>query len=139
MGIFFLDIDNFKDVNDTYGHHIGDELLLSVAERLSKHMREYDAVFRISGDEFTLIAEQLKNARSAEIVAQKIHAILEGIHILDGQRVEASVSVGGSIYPDHGEDRQLLIRLADAAMYVAKNSDQIDYKIYAKEDDSPDK
>ncbi|HKJ27115.1 MAG TPA: diguanylate cyclase [Anaerolineales bacterium] len=135
VAVFFLDIDNFKTVNDTYGHHIGDTLLKSIAERLTHNLREHDTISRISGDEFTIVTEQLKSARSAPNLAKKIHTLLEGKYQLLEHTIDVSVSVGGSIYPDHAEDFETLIRMADAAMYKAKNSTDLHYVIYQPGDD----
>ena len=132
FAVFFLDIDNFKEVNDTYGHHIGDELLTAVANRLNNNLREHDTVSRISGDEFTLITEQLNHADHVEVVAKKINSILQGCYQLSGNDIEVSVSIGGSIFPLHGSEYETLLRKADAAMYQAKNSETLTYKIYAE-------
>ncbi len=133
VAVFFLDVDNFKVINDTYGHHIGDELLKAIAERLTNHLREHDTVSRISGDEFTLITEQLTNVSSAERLARKISNILERTYRIEKYEIEVSVSVGGSVFPDHADSHEALIRLADQAMYTAKNSAEIHYCIYQPE------
>ncbi len=130
LAVFFLDVNNFKHINDTYGHYIGDELLISIAQRLRNNLREYDTVSRISGDEFTLITQQLKHSDHAEIVAKKIYQMLDGEYQLKTETVQISVSVGGSIFPDHGTDFESLIRRADEAMYQAKKSNPPHYKIY---------
>lgn len=134
IAVFFLDIDNFKAVNDTYGHHIGDLLLKSIAERLTNNLRDHDTVSRISGDEFTLIAEQIKDRENVDMLAEKIHSILEGTYKLGEHTIHVSVSVGGSIYPDHAEDYETLIRMADASMYKAKNSQHLHHVIYKNGD-----
>jgi len=133
VAVFFLDVDDFKSVNDTYGHYIGDLLLKSIAERLSNNLRKYDTISRISGDEFTLVAEQLKNSSNGARIAEKIHEFLHGKYQLGQHRLDVSVSIGGSIYPDHGEDYATLIRLADTAMYQAKNSPDRYYVMYSPE------
>jgi len=130
LGVFFLDVNDFKSINDSYGHLIGDKLLVEIANRLRLNLREYDTVSRISGDEFTLIAHQLKQFDHARIVAEKIYAMLSGEYILQDQRIEISVSVGGSIFPDHGNNYETLIRLADEAMYAAKKSEGPYFRIY---------
>ncbi|MGD2028119.1 MAG: diguanylate cyclase [Anaerolineales bacterium] len=132
FAVFFLDIDNFKQVNDTFGHHIGDELLTAVASRLKNNLREHDTVSRISGDEFTLITEQLNDESHVEIVAKKINSILQGSYQLSGTDIEVNVSIGGSVFPLHGSEYETLLRKADAAMYQAKNSETRSYKIYAE-------
>jgi len=131
FAVFFLDIDNFKQVNDTYGHQVGDELLTAVAGRLKNNLREQDTVSRISGDEFTLITEQLHHIDHVEVVAQKINSILQGCYHLSGNDIDVSVSIGGSIFPLHGNEYETLIRKADAAMYNAKNSKSLNFTIYS--------
>ena len=133
LAVYFMDVDNLKAVNDTYGHHIGDELLKVIAERLHTSLREYDTISRISGDEFTLIAEQIKSAENAKVVAEKIHNLLCGKYQLEEHLLDINISIGGSIYPDHGEDFESLLQRADAAMYQAKNSSSISFKIYGTE------
>jgi diguanylate cyclase (GGDEF)-like protein/PAS domain S-box-containing protein len=128
--VFFLDVDDFKSVNDTYGHHIGDALLKSIAERLRNNLRAHDTISRIAGDEFTLVTEQLKSPENAHKLARKIHSILKGTYKLGPHTIEVDVSVGGSIFPDHGDNYDTLIRLADAAMYQAKNSPELHYAIH---------
>lgn len=131
LAVFFLDIDNFKQVNDTYGHQVGDELLTTIANRLTKNLRKHDTVSRISGDEFTLIAEQINRDSHVEIVARKIHNILEGEYQIGELTIYVNVSVGGSIFPTHGNTYDILIQKADAAMYQAKNSQDISFCIFS--------
>ena len=130
LGVFFLDVNNFKSINDTYGHLVGDLLLMEIANRLRSTLREYDTVSRISGDEFTLIAEQLKQYDHAHIVAEKIYTMLSGEYLIQDQRIEISVSVGGSIFPDHGNNYETLIHKADEAMYAAKKSSSPHFRIF---------
>ncbi len=129
LAVFFLDLDNFKIVNDTYGHHVGDELLKAIANRLQNNLREYDTISRISGDEFTLIAEQIKSPEIAQKLAAKIHNFLSGKYQIRQHMVDVSISIGGAIYPDHGEDFGTLLQQADAAMYTAKKSPHTHVKI----------
>jgi len=129
LAVFFMDVDNFKSVNDTYGHHIGDELLKSIANRLRTNLREYDTISRISGDEFTLIGEQIKTIGNAKGLAAKVHGFVSGKYQLHEHMVTINVSVGGAIFPDHGEDYSTLLQKADAAMYAAKKSPNISVKI----------
>ena len=129
LAVFFLDVNDFKSVNDTYGHHIGDELLISIAGRLRNSLREYDTVARISGDEFTLIAEQISTTESVNKVARKIEKSLCGKYQLQEHMLDISISIGGAIFPDHGEDFETLLQRADAAMYFAKNNPDLPYKI----------
>lgn len=133
VGVFFLDVDDFKSVNDTYGHHIGDELLKSIASRLTKNLREYDTVSRISGDEFTLIMEQLQSHQDAIHVAQKVVDFLSGKYQIHEHALNINISVGGAIFPDHGHDFETLIQRADAAMYQAKQASDNRFRIYQPE------
>ncbi|MFN2145003.1 MAG: diguanylate cyclase domain-containing protein [Anaerolineales bacterium] len=127
--VFFLDVNKFKEVNDTYGHHIGDELLKSIAGRLRNSLREYDTVARISGDEFTLIANQIENKEVANYVAGKVAKLLCGKYQIQDHVIDVNISIGGALYPDHGEDFETLLQRADAAMYMAKNDPKVDFKI----------
>jgi diguanylate cyclase (GGDEF)-like protein/PAS domain S-box-containing protein len=122
LGVFFLDVDDFKSVNDTYGHHIGDELLKSIAGRLTNNLRESDTVARISGDEFTLIMEQLNSREDAIHVAQKVVDFLSGKYQIREHSLNITISVGGAVFPDHGHDFETLLQRADAAMYQAKQA-----------------
>jgi diguanylate cyclase (GGDEF)-like protein len=131
VAVFFLDVDNFKSVNDTYGHHIGDALLQSIAERLKNNMRGYDTISRISGDEFTLIAEQIKSIESARALGAKIHEFLCGQYQIGELSIEVLISIGGSVFPDHGDNFETLLQKADAAMYAAKNSPDERVKIFS--------
>lgn len=130
LAVFFLDIDNFKQVNDTYGHQVGDELLTALADKLTENMRKHDTVSRISGDEFTLIAEQINRDSHVEVVARKIYKILQGQYQIGEHSIYVQVSVGGSIFPTHGSSYDVLIQKADAAMYQAKNSEGAHYHIH---------
>ncbi len=134
LAVLFMDLDRFKRINDTMGHHVGDLLLKAVASRLQKSMRESDTVARFGGDEFILILEQLVHRDDA---VQVTHRILESFRkpfVLDGHTIRETPSIGISFYPDHGESLEILIRNADAAMYVAKEDGRNNFKIF---DDGP--
>jgi cyclic di-GMP phosphodiesterase Gmr len=121
FALAFLDIDNFKHINDYYGHVIGDGLLVEVAKRLGLELRESDMLSRISGDEFLLL---LNPIRSQQEVAEYIHFILQRLRapfFIDGSEIFASTSIGVSLYPDHGSNYDLLRQNADIAMYRVKN------------------
>ncbi|MGA7802706.1 MAG: EAL domain-containing protein, partial [Gammaproteobacteria bacterium] len=120
MALLFLDLDRFKNVNDSLGHAVGDRLLVQVAERLATHMRAEDTLARLGGDEFTVLLEDLDNAEQAATVARKLHqALTESFHI-DAREIFVAGSVGISLYPGDGEDVDTLMKHADAAMYRAK-------------------
>jgi diguanylate cyclase len=120
-GLLLLDLDNFKVVNDTLGHHCGDKLLQQVALRLSETLRSADVVCRIGGDEFAVIVESNGIATESDGVAQKILAALSTPFMLDTQEIYVTASVGVSLYPHDASDIQTLTRNADTAMYHAKN------------------
>ncbi len=121
FALAFLDIDNFKHINDYYGHGIGDALLTEVAKRLGLDLRESDMLSRISGDEFLLL---LNPVQSEHEVAEYIRFVLERLKapfFIDGSEIFASTSIGVSLYPDHGSSYDVLRQNADIAMYRVKN------------------
>jgi diguanylate cyclase (GGDEF)-like protein/PAS domain S-box-containing protein len=120
LAVFLLDLDNFKEINDTLGHGWGDQTLRVVAERLQSCVRKSDTVSRLGGDEFTILLEGIANRESCNIVANKVlNAISQPIE-LSGQVFRLTASLGISVYPDHGEDGETLLKHADVAMYRAK-------------------
>jgi c-di-GMP phosphodiesterase Gmr len=121
FAIAFLDIDNFKHINDYYGHSIGDWLLIEMARRLGFDLRESDMLSRISGDEFVLLLNPIQNQREVE---DYIHATLQRLKapfFIDGSEIFASTSIGVSLYPEHGGSYEVLRQNADIAMYRIKN------------------
>lgn len=132
IGLMFIDIDGFKEVNDTYGHQAGDELLQHFAQYLLDAVREEDTVARLGGDEFTIILEELHNAENAIIVADKIlQSVADKIKLTE-QEVIIGASIGISIYPDNGDNAQNLLKNADVAMYQAKKLGKNQYQFYKK-------
>ncbi|HEY0167614.1 MAG TPA: EAL domain-containing protein [Jatrophihabitans sp.] len=121
FGLLLIDLDHFKEVNDTLGHHVGDQLLIHFAERLSNSVRPTDHVARLGGDEFAVI---VPNADEAEVfgVAERIRASLENPVSLEGMRLEIEASIGLAMHPEHALLAEDLLRLSDVAMYVAKES-----------------
>jgi len=119
--LLFIDLDHFKQVNDTLGHLAGDCLLQQVADRLSSCVRQGDTIARLAGDEFTVILEDITEARDSAVVAQKILSLMAEPFDLQGHEARISSSIGVALYPTDAEDPQTLIKLADAAMYQAKN------------------
>lgn len=111
LGILFIDLDNFKKVNDLRGHPVGDQLLASVGSCLSKVMRSEEMVARLGGDEFAVLIRRLKSPQEAEIVAARLLKALEP---------QVTASIGISLYPFDGEDEEILLRHADAAMFRVK-------------------
>ena len=122
VAVLFVDLDNFKPVNDTLGHHVGDRLLQTVAERLTGAVREADTVARLGGDEFTVILESLGDANDVPLIVQKIIDAISQPMQVDGQEVITTASIGVSLYPADSTDADDLLRQADTAMYRAKAS-----------------
>ncbi|MBU0592836.1 MAG: diguanylate cyclase [Gammaproteobacteria bacterium] len=118
--LMFLDLDRFKSVNDTLGHHIGDLLLQEVASRIRACVRESDTVARLGGDEFTVLLLQVADRESAAIVARKIIAAFAEPFVLGGHELQSSTSIGIALYPLDTEDCDKLVKCADSAMYEAK-------------------
>lgn len=122
ISLLFMDLDGFKDVNDTLGHEAGDRLLTEVAERLANCVREEDTVARLGGDEFTVILTGAQQRRDVQLVAQTIIDSLARPFDLAQQPVRISVSVGISRYPQNADEPLALLQAADQAMYNAKNA-----------------
>ena len=120
LAVLFLDLDDFKTVNDTYGHHIGDQLLIAFAKRLEGIFRKSDTFARLSGDEFAVILETISSHKDVAKIAQKTIALCSTPYKLDGNDVLVMLSMGISIYPEDGRDADTLLQRADAAMYRAK-------------------
>lgn len=130
LAVMFMDLDNFKHINDSLGHAVGDQLLLSVAQRLVACVRHSDTVSRQGGDEFLLLLPLIEHAEDAALSAQKILAALALPHHINQEYLHISVSIGISIYPADGQDAQALIKSADTAMYYAKNNGRNTYKFF---------
>lgn len=122
LAVMFVDLDGFKPVNDTYGHQAGDGLLMAVAQRMQACVRHTDTVGRVGGDEFVVLLPLVVSVQAAKIVADKICQSLSQVMVVDGHELVISASVGVAIYPDHASDQFALLRQADEAMYLAKNS-----------------
>jgi diguanylate cyclase (GGDEF)-like protein/PAS domain S-box-containing protein len=130
MALMFLDLNGFKQVNDTLGHDCGDRLLQGVAQRLKACIREADIVARLGGDEFTVLMTDITQRDDVDIVLGKILGVFESPFILDGAAVESATSIGVSIFPDDGESGEDLMKKADSAMYEAKKSGKNACKFY---------
>jgi len=120
LALLYIDLDRFKQVNDTYGHAIGDLLLREVGHRIRHCVRESDTIGRIGGDEFVVLLNSIKLPEHASVIAEKIRVSLGQPFELAGQHVDISASLGIAVYPEHGDEKKLLIRHADSAMYRAK-------------------
>ena len=120
IAVMFMDLDGFKNVNDDYGHLVGDELLQQVSKRVVTTLRESDTIARIGGDEFTLIITDIDNKESVAKIANKILATIQQTFSLHGNKFNISASIGISIFPENSEDISMLVKQADLAMYKAK-------------------
>jgi diguanylate cyclase (GGDEF)-like protein/PAS domain S-box-containing protein len=132
FALLCMDLDDFKSVNDTYGHEAGDRLLQEVSKRLVSAMRESDPIARMGGDEFIGICLMITTPEEADIVARKIIAIQSEPYDLKGHRFSIGVSIGISIYPVDGDDAETLLSRADEAMYRVKKSSKGQYLRYSK-------
>jgi diguanylate cyclase (GGDEF)-like protein len=128
VALLFVDLDNFKKINDSMGHSVGDALLQSVAKRLQACVRASDTVSRLGGDEFVVLLTEVTMAQDAVIVAGKLITAMFEPHIIGSHRVRITVSVGIGLYPDDGEGAESLLARADAAMYSAKKAGRNTYR-----------
>jgi len=133
LSLLFLDLDRFKDVNDTLGHDAGDLLLKAVADRLRSCVRQSDTVARLGGDEFVVLLNSVKNERDSAIVAEKILELLAEPVRLHGKEVFTSTSIGVVMHPDDGRDAETLLKHADMAMYAAKDKGRNNFQFYSEE------
>lgn len=132
LALLFIDIDEFKHINDTYGHGVGDDVLKHVAQCLTASVREADTVSRQGGDEFVILLTEVAQPADAVQVAQKLIAAL-GVPKRFGDHVlQLTVSVGISVYPDHGDEAETLVEMADAAMYRAKRQRKGSYMVHGE-------
>lgn len=131
--ILFVDLDRFKNINDSLGHAAGDELLREVAKRLRANLRTEDIVSRLSGDEFVIVLVNIARSDDAGLVAQKILSSLNQPIFLEGQEISISASIGISVYPWDGDNLDSLLKNADTAMYRAKDQGKGTYTFYAHE------
>ncbi len=133
LALFFIDLDHFKEINDSLGHTVGDEVLQSVTQRLSKIIRAEDTLARLGGDEFTIIAEGVEQSQNASLLALKILKALAEPVIVNENTLYISSSIGISLYPGDGENAQDLLKYADAAMYKAKEEGRNNFQFYSAE------
>ncbi|HYS53368.1 MAG TPA: EAL domain-containing protein [Thermoanaerobaculia bacterium] len=131
VAVFFLDLDRFKDINDSLGHSTGDGLLKAVAERIRRCVREGDTVARFGGDEFTLLIPRIDQVEDAAKIAQKILETLKIPFSIHDHELFVTTSIGISICPNDGSDPETLVRNADTAMYRAKDQGRDNYQLYA--------
>lgn len=130
FALLFLDLDGFKDINDSLGHDMGDRLLTSVAERLLQVLRDSDFAARLGGDEFCLLLDNIDNEQDAADVASRCLAEIAQPTDLNGTSIRTGVSIGIAVYPSDGNDAQGLLKAADSAMYAAKHAGKNAYSFY---------
>jgi len=121
LGLMFVDLDHFKEVNDTRGHHMGDLLLQEVARRMKACLRVSDTLARVGGDEFVVVLPALEAPHSARLVANKLCAELRQPFVLEALQVQLSCSIGIALYPESARTRDELVHQADQAMYRVKH------------------
>lgn len=129
--LLFIDLNRFKQINDNYGHEVGDALLRDCAARLTNAVRETDTVARIGGDEFIVVSPLTTDPTHAGILAEKLIAALTRPFLIMDHRCEIGASIGISIFPYDGSDVATLLRKADSAMYLAKKQQASAYAYYA--------
>lgn len=130
VAIMYLDLDQFKNINDSLGHHAGDELLKAVAKRVTSCLRNVDTVSRMGGDEFTVILESISHIDNATIVAEKILDVMREPFHLEGHDIHITTSIGITLYPMDDKDLNSLIKHADQAMYRAKEAGRNNYQLF---------
>ena len=130
VALLFLDLDCFKNVNDSLGHAIGDQVLQSTAERLSAHVRDTDTVSRQGGDEFVVLLSEIEHPQDAALIAEKLLAAFALPHLISGHELYVSLSIGISIFPDDGTDTEALMQNADTAMYHAKSVGRKNFQFF---------
>jgi diguanylate cyclase (GGDEF)-like protein/PAS domain S-box-containing protein len=133
VALLLLDLDRFKSINDTLGHHVGDLLLQAVATRIKSHVRATDLVVRLGGDEFVVIQTHLAEPDAAAVLAAKLVEDLRRTYVLEGHEVHSGTSIGVAVYPDDAEAPEELVRHADLALYDAKNHGRQNYQFYRQE------
>lgn len=129
--VLYLDCDYFKDINDTWGHEVGDEFLCSLAKRLSSCVRDNDTVARLGGDEFVLLLTALESPEEASKVAERVLATLQKPWEIGQHHFTLTMSIGIALYPKDGTDSASLLRNADAALYQSKKSGRNQYRFYS--------
>lgn len=133
VAVLFLDLDHFKEINDTLGHAIGDKVLQLVARRLESAIRESDTASRYGGDEFLILLAEISQTADAEQIAEKIISALEVPAYIEDNTLQLAISIGIAIYPDDGKDAATLIDCADKAMYLSKKRNGSCFDLFDKD------
>jgi diguanylate cyclase (GGDEF)-like protein len=131
--LLFIDIDHFKEFNDSYGHQVGDKVLLSVAKQITSICRKEDILGRLSGDEFLLISEDVNDQHAVDKIIEKIQKIFKKPQQIDNLSLHISISMGVALYPKNGNTPEALINAADQAMYSVKKQGRNNYAFYSQE------
>lgn len=130
VALLFIDLDRFKVINDTLGHHIGDKLLIEVADRLRDSVRDSDVVARLGGDEFVIMLSGMEHSGSAAIIAEKLVRNIGDPYVIEGYDLYTTPSIGVALFPTDGEDGETLMKNADAAMYHAKAAGRNNFQFF---------
>ncbi len=133
LALLFLDLDGFKNINDSFGHSVGDLVLQEVSERLKKWGREQDTVARVGGDEFIIVLSGVKDISDAAVATERLMDAMTAVFNVQGHFLNIGCSIGISIFPEDGADSETLIKNADAAMYSAKTNGRNDFKFFMAE------
>ena len=133
VAVLFLDLDHFKEINDSLGHDLGDKLLQKIAEILQKSMRKSDTVSRFGGDEFAILIDKVEDEKLIISILEKIMKIINVAHTIEGQEFFTTFSIGIALYPHDGLKSDILLKNADAAMYKAKKSGRDNYQFYTND------
>src|SRR5574343_856636 len=130
VALLFLDLDEFKAVNDTLGHGIGDRLLIAVANRLTPQIRKVDTLARLGGDEFVALLAEIKDPNDCAVIARKFQLALTEPFEIDGLALHVNTSIGIAVYPEDGKNTEVLMKHADMALYAAKGSGKNQFHYY---------
>jgi diguanylate cyclase (GGDEF)-like protein len=131
--VMFIDLDDFKKVNDSFGHHVGDKVIQGAALRLKKCLRDIDSIARLGGDEFTLLVPHMGSHEDIEIIARRLIESLDDPIVVEGTEFRMSISIGISVFPNDANNEDSLLRNADTAMYFAKHTRGPSYKFYVQD------
>src|SRR6185295_6243198 len=132
FAVLFIDLDRFKNINDTLGHEAGDKLLQEMGARLTQTVRSSDVVARLGGDEFVILIQEVSEAKQVAVVSRKILSTLIEPVFMQGQECRVTASIGICMYPSDAQDEQALMKNADIAMYRAKDDGKNTYKFYSE-------
>lgn len=132
IAMLFIDLDKFKSINDSFGHNVGDKLLLAVGCRLNNIIREGDMVARMGGDEFIIMLKQIDSPDVVYRIVERIHESLNKAYIIEGNEMNITASIGISFYPKDGKDAETLLKNSDIAMYMAKIQGRNNYQLYSE-------